>query len=125
MSTTTATTTTTTTTDKMKTMKVKSDATIGSQITRANTLMDKGKLSAQFEIQGIGTKAGSTAIIVGRNLGAVANFEVLPYTTPQGHRSLQVTVTVDTEKKPDDVVLVADKFWNVSLVTIIIGFVYV
>jgi hypothetical protein len=100
----------------MKTMKVKSDATIGSQIMRANTLMDKGKLAPQFEIQGIGTKAGTTAIIVGRNLGAVSKFDVLPYTTPQGHRSLQVTVAVDVEAKPDNVDLVADKFWNVSLV---------
>ena len=107
--------TTTTTENKISTMKVKADSTIGSQITRAKTLMEKGKLNATFEIQGIGTKAGTTAIIVGRNLGAVDKFDVQPYTTPQGHRSLQVTVVVDTEKRPNEEDLTALKFWNVCV----------
>lgn len=99
----------------MTVMKVKSDATIGSQITRAKTLMEKGKLNKQFNIKGIGSKAGTTAIIVGRNLGAIETFTVDPYTTPQGHRSLQVSVSVDTEKRPNTDDLTGLKFWNVCV----------
>ena len=108
-------TTITTTEQPMTTMKIKSDSTIGSQITRAKALMDKGKLCKQFNIKGIGSKAGTTAIIVGRNLGAITDFNVEPYTTPQGHRSLQVSISVDTECRPDTTDLTALKFWNVCV----------
>jgi len=99
----------------MTTMKVKADATIGSQITRAKTLMEKGKLNKQFNIKGISSKAGSTAIIVGRNLGAITSLTVDPYVTPQGHRSLQVCVSVDTEMRPNNEDLKSEKYWNVCV----------
>ena len=97
------------------TMKIKSDATIGSQITRARTLLEKGKLNKTFVVQGIGTKAGTISIIVGQNMGVVVDLDVQPYTTPQGHRSLQVTVKVDTRCKPTSDNLEADKYWNVCV----------
>jgi len=97
------------------TMKVKADATIGSQISRAKTLMEKGKLGKQFEIKGISSKAGTIAIIVGRNLGIITNLKVEPYTTPQGHRSLQVAVSVDTENRSNVEELHGDYAWNVCV----------
>ena len=115
---TTETTTTEPTTDPTKIfLKIKSDATIGSQITRARALLDKGKLDKNFTVQGIGTKAGTTAIIVAQNVGTVTEFDAIPYTTPQGHRSLQITVKVDTVRKPPskDLSDSADKFWNVCV----------
>ena len=97
-------------------MKVKADATIGSQLKRAKTLMGKGKLGNRFEIRGIGGKAGSTAIIVGSNIGLITSLDVEPYTTPQGHRSLQVTATTDSQQQPSTHSdLQADSFWNVCV----------
>ena len=77
--------------------------------------MEKGKLNKRFEIKGISSKAGTTAIIVGRNLGAITDLTVDPYTTPQGHRSLQVTVSVDTEKHSPTDDLKGKKYWNVCV----------
>jgi len=78
-------------------------------------LLEKGKLNKTFVVQGIGTKAGTTAIIVGQNMGVVVDLDVQPYTTPQGHRSLHVTVKVDTYCKPTSETLEADKYWNVCV----------